>query len=546
MSEILNLSIRKIQEYVGDELLDELNNLLQILDKDFVDGSIDDNKEMLERIFISFGGAEMLSKGDFRRDLFQHLEPNKLKSIIRELGKSPDADFEKNVNYLVSLGWKPGAESTGLLELLGLPISLAPKLKNKISVIDKIHYSGKRYRSLLDYQYSVYFASIEKLKIPRSRFVIQMPTGSGKTRTAIEIICNFINEHKCDVIWLAHSAELCGQAAETFNEIWQFVGAFDINLIRYYGDVDRHEYVNNGTPNFIVSSFQKMYSKIIDSNEEIDFIQYENIRLVVVDEAHKVTAPTYEKVTKKLIGDNTSCIGLTATPGRSLINLQDNEKLAKFFFENIITFDSKDMEPIDYLKKKKILSQAVYSPIETNINFELTLQEKISLEKFLELPNGFLAKIGKSDIRNAEIVKRLKSYADTGKRILFFGCSVEHSKFICSVLSYLGVGSVHIDGTTRQEVRDFYINQFRTGEVLVLCNFEVLSTGFDAPKTDVVFISRPTSSIVLYSQMIGRGLRGPAVGGTETCIIVDVKDNIIGYSDHNKTYTYFEEFWSSN
>ena len=67
---------------------------------------------------------------------------------------------------------------------------------------------------------------------------------------------------------------------------------------------------------------------------------------------------------------------------------------------------------------------------------------------------------------------------------------------------------------------------------------------FDYPNTDVVFISRPTKSVVLYSQMIGRGLRGPKIGGTEKCKIIDVKDHIEGFGDHEKVYNYFEEYWN--
>jgi superfamily II DNA or RNA helicase len=64
--------------------------------------------------------------------------------------------------------------------------------------------------------------------------------------------------------------------------------------------------------------------------------------------------------------------------------------------------------------------------------------------------------------------------------------------------------------------------------------------------TDVVFIARPTKSIVLYSQMIGRGLRGPSVGGTAVCRVVDVIDNIVDYSsDLDDVYDYFQEYWAN-
>ena len=89
------------------------------------------------------------------------------------------------------------------------------------------------------------------------------------------------------------------------------------------------------------------------------------------------------------------------------------------------------------------------------------------------------------------------------------------------------------------------IEQFRSGEIRVLCNFGVLTTGFDAPKIDVLCIARPTTSIVLYSQMLGRGLRGPAIGGTERCQVIDVKDNIIGIPELDELYEWFDEYYGA-
>ena len=59
-----------------------------------------------------------------------------------------------------------------------------------------------------------------------------------------------------------------------------------------------------------------------------------------------------------------------------------------------------------------------------------------------------------------------------------------------------------------------------------LLNFGVLTTGFDAPNTEYIVICRPTTSAILYEQIVGRGLRGPKFGGTEECTIIDFADNI--------------------
>ena len=95
-----------------------------------------------------------------------------------------------------------------------------------------------------------------------------------------------------------------------------------------------------------------------------------------------------------------------------------------------------------------------------------------------------------------------------------------------------------------QSRRHEILNSFRDGNISLLSNYGVLSTGFDAPKTDVVFIARPTASVVLYSQMIGRGLRGPTIGGTQRCKIVDVIDNLEGLPKPDEINDYFAEYYS--
>jgi DNA repair protein RadD len=202
--------------------------------------------------------------------------------------------------------------------------------------------------------------------------------------------------------------------------------------------------------------------------------------------------------------------------------------------------------PINYLRDRKVLAIAEYIPLRTNITFTLSPQERKRAEQFLDLPPGFLVRVTADNIRNAKIVKRLRELSKDGRNILFFACSVEHSRFISSVLTYLGITAAHIDGETSRGAREDAVAKFRGGVINVLCNFEMLSTGFDAPKTDVVFISRPTASLVLHSEMIGRGLRGPTVGGTDKCLIIDVKDNIEGFSDLAATYSYFEDYWTQD
>jgi len=77
----------------------------------------------------------------------------------------------------------------------------------------------------------------------------------------------------------------------------------------------------------------------------------------------------------------------------------------------------------------------------------------------------------------------------------------------------------------------------------ILVNYGVLTTGFDAPSIEAVIIARPTTSVVLYSQMLGRGLRGTKMGGTKDCTIIDVNDNIANMPDSSNAYMFFNTFF---
>ena len=169
------------------------------------------------------------------------------------------------------------------------------------------------------------------------------------------------------------------------------------------------------------------------------------------------------------------------------------------------------------------------------------------MEKFLELPPQIIKQLSYDKVRNFELLKKidLKIQHNPNAKVLFFGLSIEHSKFICAILNTLGIKASHVDGKTSLNRRASTLEDFKKGKLNVLCNERLMSTGFDAPKTDTIVIARPTFSIVLYSQIIGRGLRGPAIGGTENCTIIDVKDNISGFSDHDFVYEYFDEYFEN-
>lgn len=541
-----HLSSSNLQRFVGGDLISRLEVVLPgLLPGDF-DPTTIYKKDTLLKILSSFSPSQRFRDKEFRRTLLNSLPPDVLKTICKEIevGSSSD-DFETLVSKVLKRGWNDQNFCTAFIEASELPREYIPKPKKTVQYEELCKRSSWPYKRLKTYQFDVYRKAVEKLEVNLSRFIIQMPTGSGKTRTAMEIIANFLNNspENAAVVWLAHSEELCEQCIECFHEVWEHIGERDIKLYRCWGASKELPSENEGTL-FIVGGFQKLYSLLKRNQRAFDLLQ-ERMQLLVVDEAHKVIAPTYKEVSMALIGRSTRVVGLTATPGRSASDVNENVGLANFFFDAMIGIEIPNEESIfEYLRRKKILSRVTRFPLETSNSYELSKKQITYLEQRFDFPPGFLQTLGKDDIRNSEIIKRLYEECKANRQILFFACSIEHSRFICALLVFLGIKAAHLDGDTPKGERSHVIEAFKKNEIQVLCNYGVLSTGFDAPKIDVVFIARPTNSIVLYSQMVGRGLRGPKIGGTTQCKVIEVVDNITNLPDANRIYDYFDEYWS--
>ena len=127
---------------------------------------------------------------------------------------------------------------------------------------------------------------------------------------------------------------------------------------------------------------------------------------------------------------------------------------------------------------------------------------------------------------------------------IVFACSVEHAKMLSAMLTLEGIPNSLVIGELDTIDRRKAIELFKDKEsgVDIIINYEVLTTGFDSKNIRCVFITRPTKSIVLYSQMLGRGLRGPMMGGNENCKLIDVDDNLQAF-DNQTAFSHFNDYW---
>lgn len=522
-----------LENRIGVDILEDLSNMLPLFKPEITKDSIYKKKE-LNNIFIAFSDSKTLKDIKLRRRFLEFQEVNKLNNFFIKLNREIPKLYEKKIDEIVKQGWNNIEFCTCFIEHFELPNNFLPSERNSYLNQEICFAPIIPFKTLKDYQSKVFFESEKIIHNKNTRFIIEMPTGSGKTRTSMEIISSLLKTEQAGTIitWLANSEELCLQAIDSFTEVWNHVGNKNVELIRVWGKNNLIIPEDNES-GFVVASFQKLISILKTDSTAIKEISKRNF-LVVVDEAHISAAPKYLALIKEILGKHTRLIGLTATPFRSFYNVEANKALADIYFNKIIKIvPEENLRVLEYLKKRQILSRVKSIPLQTSPNFRPTPDEMKIIETNNRFPEGLLKKIGDDSVRNIEIVTKLIELLKTHKSVLFFACSVSHSKFISSLLHYLGYASCHIDGKTEKASRRYFINEFKEGNIQVICNFGVLTTGFDAPKIDLVFMARPTMSPVLLRQMIGRGLRGKYIGGTETCTIVSVKDNIEGIDNPN-------------
>ncbi|WMJ74100.1 DEAD/DEAH box helicase family protein [Cytophagaceae bacterium ABcell3] len=365
---------------------------------------------------------------------------------------------------------------------------------------------------------------------PKTGAFLVMPTGSGKTFTMVKwLFDQFLKEKHTTarVLWLSHRTELLEQATREIESVkWNSEIKVEVNPVfhnHYFGE----EYFNKG---FIICSCHKASGKYFDILKALKF------DLIIVDESHRASGETemYGTILRKL--EYKALIGLSATPYRG--GGVEQETLATHFH---LDKSQKNIQPsvvasvtLEDVKKEnpKIFSEPEFVYVDTQA--ETILGEDFS---------DYLDKLKSRQERNSFI---LESYINLKKEknfrsALFFCIDCEHANQIAEMLNECGqkaqvfhMGKITREGcqpdVTGDSISDFdrfrIIQDFRTGKIECLVTVGLLTEGFDVPNIDAIFLTRPTFSTVLMTQMIGRGLRGPAVGGSEKCLIVDFHDKV--------------------
>ena len=383
------------------------------------------------------------------------------------------------------------------------------------------------------------------------RGMISMPTGSGKTRVAVQAIVEAMRDDGFHggVLWVADRDELCEQAVEAWRQVWSGIGAQAVRLriSRMWGGMEKPQATSDSST-LLSRPFKPLTPKLSRQPREYEFLA--NFNLVVFDEAHRSIAPTFTSVMQEIgltrfqRADEPFLLGLTATPYRGWDEVE-TARLARRYGSNRLdsgAFASDEPEAvIRELQDMGVLAQADHETIEGE-----TFPLDSILEKWLDLPwlpQSVEKRIARSTERTKRIVEAYATHVDPEWPALIFATSVEHAQTVAALLNRRGVPSRAVSGETETATRRRVLEEFRRGEIRALVNYGVFREGFDAPRTRAIIVARPVYSLNLYFQMIGRGLRGPLNGGDDRCLILNVQDNIENF-DRKLAFSELDWLWA--
>ena len=326
----------------------------------------------------------------------------------------------------------------------------------------------------------------------KARVMMQLPTGGGKTIIAGALLADWLMGGR-KAVWLTHRRELAEQTCRMLTD----ARISAITDVKWTPGTDAPA-MSGGA----VILMAQTVSRRTDSMEV--WHGYNADDLMVIDEAHHAAAEGWERAMKQWPG---RIIGMTATPWR----LSEKEGFDHLFDELLCGPQVADLQAADWLCD----AQTLLPPPEQRIIGGEVDRTGDYTEWGIKLAN-------RSDVMTAGVLEFWRRGYDDRPTIAY-AVSVDHAHNLASVFNDAGIPAAVILGDTSSEERNKAIAGFREGTLKVLVNVVVATEGFDLPDASCIVIARPTMSLALYLQMVGRGLR-PKDGGRD-CLILDLAAN---------------------
>jgi superfamily II DNA or RNA helicase len=343
---------------------------------------------------------------------------------------------------------------------------------------------------LRDYQKELVAQIHERFEENQS-VLLQMPTGTGKTMVFSKIIKDFLDKYPNRRIFiLVHRKELLHQAQDRLYKDYSITSC----TIASGQKTDLNYRVIVG----MVQTLKNRYFSGINRHPS----------LLIIDEAHHTASDTYEDIIKYLLNNDSKMLGVTATPIRL-----DGKLLNKYYNTIIVSKSLRWFIENNYLAKLKYFGAS---------NIHLSQLKLNSSKLEFDIDASYQLMSNKKIIK--DVIDSILTFAKE-KKILIFTVNQEHSRILKEKLNAIGIKSEFVDSKTDKNIRAEIISKFKKNEINVLINVEIFTEGFDCPDIEVVVLARPTKSLTLYLQMIGRVTRNPNYPNSITGIILDNAGN---------------------
>ena len=332
---------------------------------------------------------------------------------------------------------------------------------------------------------------------------MQLPTGGGKTIIAGGLLKAYLSAGR-KAVWLTHRRELAAQTREMLTSA--NVSAMADVLWKPRTDAPA---MSGGVVILMAQTVSRRVGRGI-------WNRYDDDDLMVIDEAHHATAKGYAQAMKQWPGQ---VLGMTATPWR----LSKKEGFDQLFGALICGTQVADLQSDNWLCRAKVR----VPPREGRILGGEVGSIGDYTEPGIEQANS-------RDVLTAGALMFWKEHAGDRQTVIY-AVSRDHAINLGSVFSHAGIPAGVLLGDTDSDQRDRTISAFRDGDLGVLVNVLVATEGFDLPDASCIMLTRPTLSLALFMQMVGRGLRPKDDGGD--CLILDLAANSITHGlpeDHHE------------
>lgn len=346
---------------------------------------------------------------------------------------------------------------------------------------------------------------VEREVFGRNKNLLVAATGVGKTVISAFDYKRFLKENgrPSRLLFVAHREEILKQSVDTFRAILKDFNFGDLFVGKYIPTSMNHLFVS-------IQSFNsaKLYEKV--SEDFYDFI--------IIDEFHHAAAKSYQKLLSyfkpKIL------LGLTATPER-----MDGQDITNFF-DGKIASEMRLPEAID----RKLLSPFHYFCVTDTVDLS-TLKWKRGGYDLEELQNVYT----NDKIRSNQIIKSLYRYVTDMEEVkgLGFCAGVEHAIYMANFFNQKNIPSIALHGKSSNEMREQAQSQLRQGKIKFIFIADLYNEGVDIPEVNTVLFLRPTESLTIFLQQLGRGLR---LHEEKECLTVL---DFVGRA--HKEYNFFED-----